>query len=178
VTCDVLAGKAQGEKKPDLIICVLDATNLRRNLRLVLSVKRMGIPCIVALNMMDVAEKRGIKIDTAALSAALGLPVVATIANQSGGDDALKTWLTHYDKKSMPLASPNLTYEDTQQQDQIKVQAILTALKLDRITPPIASDNIDKFILHPIAGPLILMSILFFIFQSVFAWAELPMSWI
>jgi ferrous iron transport protein B len=178
VTCEVLAGKAQGEKKPDLIICVLDATNLRRNLRLVLSVKRMGIPCVVALNMMDVAEKRGIKIDTAALSAALDLPVVATIANQSGGDGALKTWLTHYDKKSMPLASPNLTHEDTQQQDQIKVQAILAALKLDRITPPIASDNIDKVILHPIAGPLILMSVLFFIFQSVFAWAELPMSWI
>jgi ferrous iron transport protein B len=178
VTCEVLAGKAQGEKKPDLIICVLDATNLRRNLRLVLSVKRMGIPCVVALNMMDVAEKRGIKIDTAALSAALDLPVVATIANQSGGDGALKTWLAHYDKKSMPLASPNLTHEDTQQQDQIKVQAILAALKLDRITPPIASDNIDKVILHPIAGPLILMSVLFFIFQSVFAWAELPMSWI
>lgn len=178
VTCEVLAGRAQGEKKPDLIICVLDATNLRRNLRLVLSVKRMGIPCVVALNMMDVAEKRGIKIDTAALSAALDLPVVATIANQSGGDGALKAWLTHYDKKSMPLASPNLTHEDTQQQDQIKVQAILAALKLDRITPPIASDNIDKVILHPIAGPLILMSVLFFIFQSVFAWAELPMSWI
>ena len=178
VTCDVLAGKAQGEKKPDLIVCVLDATNLRRNLRLVLSVKRMGIPCVVALNMMDVAEKRGIKIDTAALSAALDLPVVATIANQSGGDAALKTWLTHYDKKSMALSSPNLNHEDTQQQDQIKVQAILTALKLDRITPPIASDNLDKIVLHPIAGPLILMSILFFIFQSVFTWAELPMGWI
>ena len=178
VTCDVLAGKAQGEKKPDLIVCVLDATNLRRNLRLVLSVKRMGIPCVVALNMMDVAEKRGIKIDTAALSAALDLPVVATIANQSGGDAALKTWLTYYDKKSMALSSPNLNHEDTQQQDQIKVQAILTALKLDRITPPIASDNLDKIVLHPIAGPLILMSILFFIFQSVFTWAELPMGWI
>lgn len=176
VTCEVLAGRAQGEKKPDLIICVLDATNLRRNLRLVLSVKRMGIPCVVVLNMMDVAEKRGIKIDTAALSAALELPVVPSIANQSSGDAALKTWLTYYDKKSMPLASPNLTHEDTQQQDQIKVQAILAALKLDRITPPIASDNIDKVILHPIAGTLILMSVLFFIFQSVFAWAEWPMD--
>ena len=68
VTCDVLAGKARGEKRPDYVVCVLNATNLRRGLRLVLSVQRLGIPMIVALNMSDVAKRRGITIDKAVLS--------------------------------------------------------------------------------------------------------------
>src|SRR4051812_33981940 len=68
ITCDVLLGHAQGEKKPDLVVCVLDATNLRRGLRLVLGVKRMGLPCVVAMNMADLAESRGISLDAGALS--------------------------------------------------------------------------------------------------------------
>ena len=59
VTCDVLAGRAHGEKKPDYVVCVLNASNLRRGLRLVLAVQRLGIPMLVALNMMDVAKSRG-----------------------------------------------------------------------------------------------------------------------
>jgi ferrous iron transport protein B len=78
VTCDVLSGHAQGEKRPDLVVCVVDATNLRRNLRLVLAVKRLGLPCVVALNMTDLAAARGIRVDADALSTALGLPVVNT----------------------------------------------------------------------------------------------------
>ena len=78
VTCDVLAGRAKGEKRPDLVVCVLDATNLRRNLRLLLAVRRMGLPIVVALNMADLAARRGLKVDAAALSAQLGLPVVRT----------------------------------------------------------------------------------------------------
>ena len=69
VTCDVLFGRAEGEKRPDLVVCVVDATNLRRNLRLALAVKRLRLPCVVALNMTDLAEDRGIRIDPAALSA-------------------------------------------------------------------------------------------------------------
>ena len=60
VTCDVLAGRAVGEKRPDLVVCVVDATNLRRSLRLVLAVQRMKVPCVVALNMSDEARARGI----------------------------------------------------------------------------------------------------------------------
>ena len=88
VTCDVLAGRARGEKRPDLVICVLDATNLRRNLRLVLAVQRLGLPVVVALNMADLAARRGLRIDPAALSRVLGLPVVRTVATQGQGLDA------------------------------------------------------------------------------------------
>ncbi|HEY0675728.1 MAG TPA: FeoB small GTPase domain-containing protein, partial [Immundisolibacter sp.] len=62
VTCDVLAGQAAGEKRPDLVVCVVDATNLRRNLRLVLAVKRLKLPCVVALNMADMAQRRGLRV--------------------------------------------------------------------------------------------------------------------
>src|SRR5690606_30982667 len=97
VTCDVLAGRAQGEKRPDLVVCVVDATNLRRNLRLVLAVRRLGLPCVVALNMTDLAEKRGLKIDVDALSRELGMPVVRTVGVKSGGDQALRVLLDDAD---------------------------------------------------------------------------------
>ena len=76
VTADVLYGRARGEKRPDLVVCVVDATNLRRNLKLVLAVRRLGLPAVVVLNMADLAEARGLCIDTAALARELGLPVV------------------------------------------------------------------------------------------------------
>lgn len=183
VTCDVLAGKAKGEKKPDLIICVLDATNLRRNLRLVLAVKRMGLPCVVALNMMDMAKERGLKIDVAALSKALDLPVVETIAVKGKGDTALKEWLSNNDWRQIngkqlteDFTTATSASDDIQQQDQIKVQTILKDLALDKITPHLTSDKIDRIILNPFFGPAILLFILFFIFQAVFSWAEWPMS--
>jgi ferrous iron transport protein B len=89
VTCDVLRGNAIGEKRPDLVVCVLDATNLRRGLHLVMGVQRMGLPCVVALNMADLAESRGLRIDADALSRELGLPVVSTVAVQGDGAAAL-----------------------------------------------------------------------------------------
>ena len=68
VTHDVLYGRAKGEKRPDLVVCVVDATNLRRGLRLVLGVKRLGLPCVVALNMQDLARARGLTVSAEALS--------------------------------------------------------------------------------------------------------------
>ena len=93
VTVNVLYGRAQGEKRPDLVVCVVDATHLRRNLRLVLAVKRLGIPCVVALNMVDLARRRGLTLDPEALSRELGVPVVTTIAVQTQGADALRALL-------------------------------------------------------------------------------------
>ena len=69
VTADVLAGRAIGEKRPDLVVCVVDSTNLRRNLRLVLAVLRQGLPVVVALNMADLAQRRGLEVDPQVLSA-------------------------------------------------------------------------------------------------------------
>src|SRR5499433_2681978 len=86
---DVILGRHASEPPPDLLICVVDATNLRLNLRLVLELKRIGRPMLVALNMSDVAEQRGYRIDCRALERALGVPVVQTVAVRPGGESEL-----------------------------------------------------------------------------------------
>jgi len=170
VTCDVLAGRATGEKRPDLIVCVLDATNLRRNLRLVLAVQRLGLPFVVALNMSDLAAKRGLNIDIDALSRVLGVPVVRTVATRGEGLDELRQLLGERELWPSPLPSrPEL-----ETQDQARVNAMLHELGLDQHTPELPSDRVDRIVLHPVFGPILLAVLLFLLFQAVFSWAEPP----
>lgn len=185
VTCDVLFGRAAGEKRPDLVVCVVDATNLRRNLRLALAVKRLGLPCIVALNMTDLAEKRGIKVPPEALAAELGMPVVNTVAVQSAGAEPLLALFDDQDlwrsiARTTPapgLAAPATPGDaHSNESDHAAVRHILQRLGLDEVVPHTASDRIDNVALHPVIGPLLLASILFLVFQAVFAWAEAPMA--
>lgn len=178
VTCDVLAGQAAGEARPELVICVVDATNLRRNLRFVLAVRRLGLPVVVALNMTDLARKRGINIDVKKLERELGVPVVETIAIHRNGADGLLTLLDHastWTQNNPPLAN-TASNEELLATDHREVRRILAALDLEHIAKDTRSEAIDRVVLHPVAGPLILLVILFLIFQAVFAWAEWPMT--
>ena len=180
VTCDVLAGRAVGEKKPDLVVCVVDATNLRRSLRLVLAVQRLKLPFIVALNMSDEARARGIHVDEAALSAELGVPVVSTVAVAAQGDQALRLALDQPESWAQPV-DPQVADEtepDLVHQDHERVQQILTRLDLDHVVPDLKSERLDRVLLHPVTGPLILVALLFVIFQAMFSWAAVPMEWI
>jgi ferrous iron transport protein B len=171
VTCDVLAGRAKGEKRPDLVVCVLDATNLRRNLRLLLAVRRLGLPVVVALNMADLAARRGIRVDAAALSMQLGLPVVRTVAIHKEGLDELRAVLDRPEVwQAQPPAAP--AHVD----DHETVKAMLAGLGLSNELPELPSDRADRVLLHPVAGSLILAVLLFLLFQAVFAWAETPMG--
>ena len=179
ITCDVLMGRAVGEKRPDVLVCVVDATNLRRSLRLVLAVKRSGLPCVVALNMSDMAAKRGLHIDTQALSQALGLPVVSTVAVQADGANSLRDWLASdawRQNNSGAVHVPEAADLQQIQADHEVVQQMLKALQLDHLQPDLLSDRLDRVLLHPAAGPLILSVLLFLIFQAVFSWATLPME--
>ncbi len=177
VTCDVLAGRAKGEKRPDLVICVLDATNLRRNLRLLLAVKRLGLPCIAALNMADLAAKRGLTLDVAALSQALGVPVVRMVATQGTGVDELRALLDQRELWMAPaIGRPALAADHSEQADHETVRQILQSLGLDQQLPQLGSDRVDRVLLHPVAGPLILALVLFLLFQAVFSWAAAPME--
>ena len=183
VTCDVLFGRAAGEKRPDLVVCVVDATNLRRNLRLALAVKRLGLPCVVALNMTDLAEKRGLRIVPESLSAELGMPVVSTVAIRHTGAEPLlalfddqQTWRRATADTPIPGHAAPIGDPHSNQSDHVAVRQILQNLGLDEIVPHTPSDRIDRVVLHPIIGPLLLASILFLVFQLVFAWAETPMS--
>ncbi|MFN3304394.1 MAG: FeoB small GTPase domain-containing protein, partial [Roseateles sp.] len=171
VTCDVLAGRAKGEKRPDLVVCVLDATNLRRNLRLLLAVRRLGLPVVVALNMADLAARRGIRVDPDALSAQLGLPVVRTVAIHKQGLDELRAML---DRPEVWQAQP--APATAQADDHETVKSMLSGLGLANELPELPSDRVDRVLLHPLAGSLILAALLFLLFQAVFAWAETPMG--
>lgn len=174
VTCDVLAGRLSGERRPDLILAVVDATHLPRQLRLVLGLMRQGLPVVVALNMTDLARARGIHVDAEALSRALGVPVVTTVAVKSGGADALLELL---DEVRPGTALPAAEAGDVAD-DHRRVRDILASLGLDTVQAHAFSDRADRVLLHPLVGPLLLCALLFLIFQAVFAWAEAPMGWI
>lgn len=170
VTVEVLRGEAVGEKRPDLVVCVVDATNLRRGLRLVLGVRRMGLPCVVVLNMADLAASRGLRIDPNALSRELGVPVVTSVAVRPDGDAALRDLLARPEVWSVPPGpAPGGDLPDHE-----AVHGMLRRLGLDTLSPHLASDRIDRLVLHPLAGPLLLAVLLFLVFQAVFAWAEQP----
>jgi len=85
VARDVLLGRLKDTPKPDVIICVVDASNLDRNLYLVTQLLEMQIPVVVALNMVDVAEKNGHLINLPALREQLGVPVIPTVASKGRG---------------------------------------------------------------------------------------------
>ena len=178
VTCDVLAGRAQGEKRPDYVVCVLNATNLRRGLRLVLAVQRLGIPMMVALNMMDVAKSRGMNVSAEKLSARLGVPVVATVGIQSNGVTDLVASLSDTESfQAGEFAQAKYVGDDlSADDDQTIIREILRELDLEQAQPVTLSDKIDQWVLHPVVGSLVLMTLLFVIFQAVFAWSEFPMS--
>jgi ferrous iron transport protein B len=183
VTHDVLYGRAKGEKRPDLIVCVVDATNLRRSLRLALGVKRLGLPCVVALNMQDLARARGLHVSAEALSVELGLPVVSTVATKGGGDADLRALLDdaalwHRPAMLKNVASPlnNEVAITTVDADHDTVRHILRRMGLDELVPHTLSDDIDRVVLHPVFGPLMLAVVLFLIFQAVFSWSAAPMD--
>ena len=183
VTHDVLYGRAKGEKRPDLVVCVVDATNLRRSLRLVLGVKRLGLPCVVALNMQDLARARGLNVSAEALSHELGLPVVSTVATKGGGDIDLRALL---DDASLWHRSPALENVAAPSNDDVPITSvdadhdtvrhILQRMGLDELVPHTLSDDIDRVVLHPVFGPALLATVLFLIFQAVFSWSAAPMD--
>ena len=185
VTCNVLLGRAEGEKRPDLVLCILSAINLRRNLRLVLAAKRLGLPCVVVLNMLDIAKRHGLVIDTDALSQELGLPVLTSIGIQPNGADAIKTYFDQLDWRHLNSIHTNVgdvaienvaSHIAHSETDNVQVQRILHNLGLDQIIPDRLSDRLDSVLLHPVFGPIILAALLFLIFQAVFSWATLPME--
>jgi len=173
VTLDVITGRFASEDQPDLIVCVVDATNLRQHLRLVLGLKRFGLPMMLALNMSDLAERNGIKIDTALLSRELGLPVVSTTALQHSGITSLLQRLDELSEcttQTKPAIAPVTTEQIAR--DHAEVQRLLKLLGIEQINALKISDRIDSVVLHPVLGPIILLFCLFLVFQAVFAWAQ------
>jgi ferrous iron transport protein B len=175
ITRDVVLGRAPGEAVPDLVLCVADSTNLRLTIRLVLELKSTGRPLLLVLNMFDIAARRGVTVDVARLSEALGVPVVTSIAVRKGGTAEL---LRRTDEISAQAPVPlrqNLWQPLTvaglratqRQADRIIAATISLPARPDTWTA-----RVDAVVLHPVAGLAILALILFVMFQAVFAWAQ------
>ncbi|HTV51159.1 MAG TPA: ferrous iron transporter B [Steroidobacteraceae bacterium] len=179
ITRDVVLGRHASERAPDLLVCVVDATNLRLNLRLVLELKRLGRPMLVALNMSDLARERGYQLDGAALSRAIALPVVETVAVRVGGEraliEAIDAWRALPDTVPATLQAPAASAADIEA-TQREVRRILGDIGY-RVPARLALlARLDALVLHPVSGPLLLAVVLFLMFQAVFSWAKLPMD--
>ncbi len=175
ITRDVVLGRTPGEAVPDLVLCVADSTNLRLTIRLVLELKSTGRPLLLVLNMFDIATRRGVTVDVARLSEALGVPVVTSIAVRKGGTADLLRRTDEISARAPVPLQQNLWQPLTvaglratqRQADRIIAATISLPTRPDTWTA-----RIDAVVLHPVAGLAILALILFVMFQAVFAWAQ------
>jgi len=159
----------RGEPSPDALLLVADAANLRTHLHTILQMKSLGLPVIVSLNMIDLAERDGVKIDVPKLAQLLGVPVVATRATRKAGRDALIAKIDEV-LKTMPS---NAVVKD-QAHDLRALQREARRIADETMVEPAMNKftrNLDAILLHPVAGVLVLAAVLFIVFQSVFAWA-------
>jgi ferrous iron transport protein B len=175
ITRDVVLGRLASEQPPDLIVCVTDATNLRVSLRLVLELKRVGRSLMLVLNMIDIARRRGMEIDLARLSAELGVPVVTSNAVRRGGTDELLSSLDRVAAGELAQSGENrwepLTPAELRAA-QREADRVIAASVVMPARPDTLSARIDAVLLHPVWGLLILLGVLFVMFQAVFAWAK------
>ncbi|MGO4221838.1 ferrous iron transport protein B [Lysobacter sp. TAF61] len=172
VTRDLCRGFYPGEPAPDVLVCVVDATNLRLHLRFALEVRELGRPMVVAVNMMDAAKRRGIDIDLAVLERELGVPVVPTVAVRSGGARELVAMLDQVaDKLHEPRAHLPANLADDADALHAETRRLLElAVAMPRRTAEI-DDALDRWLLHPVLGLVSLAVVMFLIFQAVYAWA-------
>lgn len=177
VTRSVIMGEQKGERKPDAIIIVLDAANLDNHLRFALEVIALGRPVVIALNMMDLAERDGLTLDPAKLEEALGVPIIPTVAVRRRGleelSGAVETRLGQTTEQLNIVVSKERDHGLRKQAKKIANLALVSETAGRRW-----SERADAMFLHPIAGPIILLAVMFVMFQAVFAWSEAPIGWI
>lgn len=164
VTAALLRGQYPGEPLPHALIFVMDATNLRLHLRLFLEVRQLGLPMIVALNMMDQAKRRGLRIAVGALSQRLGVPVIETIAVHRDGVRRLTARLDGQFPETPCSASATDLHTE--------VRDILSAVVAPSSPPATWEDRIDQWVLHPIGGLALLAVVMFLAFQAVYAFGK------
>ncbi len=178
VTVDCLQGILPGQPKPDLVVCVVDASNLERHLQLALQVIELRLPVIIALNMVDMAEQSGLRLDPVKLSEELGAPVVPMRANAGKGLIELKQAL----RTPFP-APPDPSWHSTggdpeQSRRDFILRICETAARRPDAHQLTLSDTLDRWLLHPVWGWMVFLSVILAVFWSIFSFAEIPMGWI
>ena len=177
VTRDAVLGRLTGEAPPDVIVCVADATNLRLVLRLALELKQVGRPFVLALNMYDIAQRQGLRIDLEGLSQAVGAPIVTTVATRKRGIEDL---VAQAESLALTVPPTESTWREPTAAEiraaHGEAQRIMKAHVRPAERPDTWTGRIDDVLLHPVGGLLILSTILFVMFQAVFAWASPAMD--
>ena len=176
VTRDAVLGRLTGEAEPDVVVAVADATNLRLVLRLILELKAVGRPMVLALNMYDIAQRQGLRIDLEGLQRELGVPIVTTVATRKRGIQELAAKVDEV-VASGALASENVWREPSAAEIRgahREAQRILKAHVRPPEHPDTITGKVDAVLLHPAAGLAILLGLLFLMFQAVFTWAGPP----
>jgi ferrous iron transport protein B len=178
VTRDAVLGKLAGETPPDVIVCVADATNLRLVLRLVLELKQVGRPMLLALNMYDIAQRQGLRIDLEALETELGVPIMTTVATRKRGIDELIAAVEARIDAGLPAGdnvwlAPDAAGLRTAARE---AERIMKACVKPPLRPDTLTGRIDSVLLHPVGGLVILFALLFVMFQAVFSWATPAMD--
>ncbi|HEX9930989.1 MAG TPA: ferrous iron transport protein B [Pyrinomonadaceae bacterium] len=179
---DVLTGKIAGVNLPDVIIAVVDATNLERNLYLVTQLLEYRIPLVVALTMIDETEKSETIINAEILSEELGVPVVQIIAAQKRGIEELQAAIFQVlENKTSPASLPFFKQNGNGNSNIIQRYAWISRVVSDaveekQIFETTVSEKIDRILTHRVFGLAILTAILLLIFQTIFSWATLPMD--
>jgi ferrous iron transport protein B len=176
VTRDVLLGHQKGERQPDALVIVLDASNLDNHLRFALQLIELGLPTIVALNMVDLAKRDGLELDPKRLEQELGVPVIETVAVRRRGIAELQAALD--DMLSAPFCGVHKHVKSDLVHLQQRAREIATAAVVSETPVRRWTHRLDAVLLHPLFGPLILAAIMFVMFQGVFAWSAAPMAWI
>lgn len=158
----------------DGLIVVVDATNLEKSLYLLMELKSLEIPMVVSLNLWDLAIKRNQSVDLKELSELLGLPVVATSARNLTGINELVEEI-----KKLPIVERGTKHLDPQhfrkleniKKNFTEIDAILSKVVKRKIDPDNLTEKIDKYILSPFWGIIILVTVLTVMFQAIFEWA-------
>lgn len=177
VTRDVVMGRQAGERRPDALVIVVDASNLDNHLRFALELIALGLPTIVALNMVDLATRDGLELDAAVLARELGVPVIATVAVRKRGLDHLREELGGLLDSAAPEAKalpPERDFDAVRgEARRIARAAVVRETPSRRLTAAV-----DRVALHPVFGLLLLLGLLFVMFQAVYAWSEAPIAMI
>ncbi len=171
VTRDVVLGTQAGEATPSAIVVVVDASNLDNHLRFAMELIALGKPVVVALNMFDLAARDGLTIDVPALAQTLGVPVIPTVAVRRRGLDELRAALDGVLSGQIAAAPHTELHEPTLAERQRHARRIAKSVTVENNPAKRWTESIDRIVLHPVAGPLILAALLFVMFQAVFAWA-------
>jgi ferrous iron transport protein B len=184
VASDALAGRLPGQEKPDAVVAIVDATNLERNLFLVSQVLELNLPVVVALNMVDIAERRGLHIDAAKLAAEIGCPVIPTVARNGRGMAELRAELARIARREMTLDVPLLPPDvcgacagcPFQSRFSWAEAAASRCTRSRTVAKGGMTERIDRVLTHPVVGVLAFVLVTLAVFYLIFSVAALPME--